>query len=873
MNQSGPHMKKTALVLALVFALSVSMPAFAETGTWGLLSDGEFTLAAGTEIYLAETESASLEDEALLAQVKLFAAELAEKVTGTALPISFGPAEKAGGNDIILILDADASIPAQGYEIVTRAGGSCSVYASDADGLFYGCRKVIKQLLLADSVSSLSDAPDVAERSFSLDNGRKYFTKDWLIEVIKEMSWAEMNSLALHFSEEMGLRLETKLYPWLNGSDGSLCVKQDLTSNAAYLADKDKYLTQAELKEVAAVAKLYHVDIVPSFDSPGHMNMIVKRFNEKAQQSGGITFTYNGTTYNMTHNGTTYVGYTVSSSGTKTQILTSDYGIDNYFSYKGSTTLVKGSRNADYSRGIDISNTIATAFTKSLIEEYAELFYSIGSRTFDIGGDELLGWGTAVVSTSTATRWQQLNHWKTYAQNRAKQEGAANYNKAVAYDAFMYYMNDLNDLVRSKGFTSTRMWNDDALRDHDTGWQQVVTLDKNIDVEYWSYSSNATPERYAAEGYSIYNYINTYNYYVLMDTYFNGTAYPKTNAESIYNEWNPYVFTAGGSEVNSSTAAKVKGSAFCVWSDDPSLRTEAQVMENIVPMFHSAGAKAWNKDADNTASYSSFTAQWNTFGAAPAGEAEVGDIYAVADVAALEAAVKEYETFNAAGYTAESAKAYADAVAAGEALLAADKPTQEAVNAAVKAIADAKAALAVFVADKTALAEALAAFEATDASEYEEASYAAYAAAAEAARSVYEADGVTQQQVDDAAAALTKAAAGLVKKAEESDVACLISAAFRSARCNAGRSAILSVIYSADAEVAQFVVVDDLGNYMTFTKVQNLAVSSKTPDRRTTYLYMTPTAAQKGERTFTVYAVYADGSRSADSLTAALTVR
>ena len=862
-------MKKTALVLALVFALSVSMPAFAETGTWGLLSDGEFTLAAGTEIYLAETESASLEDEALLAQVKLFAAELAEKVTGTALPISFGPAEKAGGNDIILILDADASIPAQGYEIVTRAGGSCSVYASDADGLFYGCRKVIKQLLLANSVSSLSDAPDVAERSFSLDNGRKYFTKDWLIEVIKEMSWAEMNSLALHFSEEMGLRLETKLYPWLNGSDGSLCVKQDLTSNAAYLADKDKYLTQAELKEVAAVAKLYHVDIVPSFDSPGHMNMIVKRFNEKAKQSGGITFSYNGTTYNMTHNGTTYVGYTVSSSGKKTQILTSAYGIGNYFSYNGSTTLVKGSRNADYSRGIDISNTIATAFTKSLIEEYAELFYSIGSRTFDIGGDELLGWGSAVVSTSTATRWQQLDHWKTYAQNRAKQDGAANYNKAVAYDAFMYYMNDLNDLVRSKGFTSTRMWNDDALRDHDTGWKQVVTLDKNIDVEYWSYSSNATPEEYVTEGYSLYNYINTYNYYVLMESYFNGTDYPKTNAQSIYNEWNPYVFTPSGSEVNSTTAAKVKGSAFCVWCDDPSLRTEAQVMNDIVPMLRSAGAKAWNKDADN---YSSFTAQWYTFGAAPAGEAEVGDIYAVADVAALEAAVKEYETFNAAGYTAQSAKAYADAVAAGEALLAADKPTQEAVNAAVKAIADAKAALVVFVADKTALAEALAAFEATDASEYEEASYAAYAAAAEAARSVYEADGVTQQQVDDAVTALTKAAEGLVKKAAVSEVTCFVKGGFRSTTCNAGKSTYISVTYYTAVSVDHFVIQDDLGNFVTVTKTQHQKVKAGA-ETRLSYLYFSPTAAQKGARTFTVYAVYTDGSRSADSLTAALTVR
>ena len=42
-----------------------------------------------------------------------------------------------------------------------------------------------------------------------------------------------------------------------------------------------------------------------------------------------------------------------------------------------------------------------------------------------------------------ASRWKQLDHWKTYAQNRAKNEGITNYTDAVAYDAFMYYMNDI----------------------------------------------------------------------------------------------------------------------------------------------------------------------------------------------------------------------------------------------------------------------------------------------------------------------------------------------------------------------------------------------------------------------------------------------
>ena len=313
MKHRNPFLKAFSLLLAvlmLVTCAGTPSAYAAEAETWSLAEDTEIILAA---------------DDSLEDQVKLFAAELAEKVTGTALPISYGDESQAGGTDIILTLDSSSGIAAEGYD-VSLSSGNIKITASTADGLFYGCRYLIKELLKG-SVAPVSDAPHVAERAVSLDNGRKYFSVDWIKEFIREMSWANMNTLVLHFSEEMGLGIESKLYPWLNGRDGTLCTQ-------AEVATDNTYLTQDEVVEIMEYAKKYHIDVVPSLDSPGHMNYIVKKFNEKCAEED-YSFTYRGTTY-------------TAKAGTT---------IGNYFSYNGKTTaVVPGSRNGAYSRGIDISN-------------------------------------------------------------------------------------------------------------------------------------------------------------------------------------------------------------------------------------------------------------------------------------------------------------------------------------------------------------------------------------------------------------------------------------------------------------------------------------------------------------------------------------
>ena len=61
----------------------------------------------------------------------------------------------------------------------------------------------------------------------------------------------------------------------------------------------------------------------------------------------------------------------------------------------------------------------------------------------------------------------------------------------MAYDAFILYANEISKLVRSLGYETILMWNDDVYRDFDTAWKGVAVLDPRIEIMYWSPLANA----------------------------------------------------------------------------------------------------------------------------------------------------------------------------------------------------------------------------------------------------------------------------------------------------------------------------------------------------------------------------------------------
>lgn len=384
----------------------------------------------------------------------------------------------------------------------------------------------------------------VSERIFMLDCARKYYTPAWIKRLILEIKNAGFNTISIHFSEDMGLRLESKRYPWLAGGDHSLCVYG--TANG--LAEDDgKFITQEEMADVVRFAQSEGVEVIPSFDSPGHMNYAVKKYNA---QTGS--------------------------------------DISNYFHKNGKISIVQGSSikkeaaQMSYSRGIDISNPEAVEFARNLYTEYGNFFRSLGCRKFDIGGDELLGFGETI--DATLSKWQNLDHWDAYAK---KLTGNKN---AVAYDAFILYMNGIAALMRSLGYEKILMWNDDVYRDYDTGWQGVTELDRSIDIQYWSLKANGGKNNvftYLDRGHKVYNFISKYTYYVLGF----GSKYG-TTPDILERDWSAYFFDPENAE-NNPTAPdpRVLGGGYCLWSDTPAAETEDEILEHLKPFIRACGRK------------------------------------------------------------------------------------------------------------------------------------------------------------------------------------------------------------------------------------------------------------------------------------------
>ncbi len=133
-------------------------------------------------------------------------------------------------------------------------------------GLYYGLlslKELLKETQGNLPIGEILDYPTLLERRFHLDMGRKYFTKEWIIRLIHQMSQLRLNTLQLHFAENMGFRLESEVAP--------------------EIVSKDGFLTKKEMKEIIEEAALYQIGIIPSLDTPGHVAHLLKTYPEYGQ--------------------------------------------------------------------------------------------------------------------------------------------------------------------------------------------------------------------------------------------------------------------------------------------------------------------------------------------------------------------------------------------------------------------------------------------------------------------------------------------------------------------------------------------------------------------------------------------------------------
>ena len=188
----------------------------------------------------------------------------------------------------------DSGIPKEGYRISVGEKG-ISVSASDEAGRFYA-EQTLRQLAsvkygtLAFPYVEISDSPAYGWRGALLDEGRHFFGKETVKEMIDLMAYHKLNVLHWHLTEDQGWRIDIPGMPelvqygsWRKESPKH-GAKLEVLGKFKYKSERNGqkygpfYYSEADLREVVAYAAARHIRVVPEIDIPGHMRSAIAAY-------------------------------------------------------------------------------------------------------------------------------------------------------------------------------------------------------------------------------------------------------------------------------------------------------------------------------------------------------------------------------------------------------------------------------------------------------------------------------------------------------------------------------------------------------------------------------------------------------------------
>lgn len=194
-----------------------------------------------------------------------------------------------------LTFAADAAIPAEGYRLeVTPV--AIRVTSSDAAGAFYA-RQTLAQLAEKRDGRTIypccliNDHPAFPWRGFLLDEGRHFFGKEIVKQVLDLMAYHKLNVFHWHLTEDQGWRIDVPGMPELVkcGSIRSESPSHGATlkkiADYQYRSDARNgipygpfYYSESDLREIVAYASQRHIKVVPEIDLPGHALAILASY-------------------------------------------------------------------------------------------------------------------------------------------------------------------------------------------------------------------------------------------------------------------------------------------------------------------------------------------------------------------------------------------------------------------------------------------------------------------------------------------------------------------------------------------------------------------------------------------------------------------
>ena len=495
--------------------------------TWVMTKDSKFVIVAN---------EANLKNNRLAEIVKLVNSEFMAKQIISADAQAMLYNQDGAPTDITIDIKpvseiTDKTTSKEAYKITIDDTGIHLTGASET-AVLYGLR-TIEQLTIANNSTlaygEIVDYPNVAERRIHVDMARKYISKDWFIRQIREMSYFKMNAIQMHFSENLGFRIECETDPSIVS---------------------EEHLTKADVREILAEAKKYGVKVIPSFDSPGHVDQILRAHPEYGQKD--------------------------------------KYG-------------------NNYKSGLDVTNPEAIKYIYSLYDEYMELFK--GCTDFHIGGDEYMEFDRAPFTTQykeVLDNYARENidpnaSWKDviakYINDLAEHVHEKGFTPRIWNDGIYYGENSWGQnkqMIEMHKYIGIDFWSQ-------MSWNYSIAklqtfLDKGHDTIY---NVNA----------SFFYYVLRPS---MPDDGRKQHSFDNLNSDKlIFDQWTPGKFQAN---TIADDNPSIKGASLAIWCDKADVCDEDTITEDIANEMRALATKAWNTSSNSIISHDQFKANYAKLG-------------------------------------------------------------------------------------------------------------------------------------------------------------------------------------------------------------------------------------------------------------------
>jgi hexosaminidase len=162
-----------------------------------------------------------------------------------------------------------------------------TIESSSASGAAYAIASIGRLVdLKTESLPFVivEDSPRFQFRGMHVDVSRNFHSKTFILKLMDQMANYKMNKLHLHLGDDEGWRLEIQDLPELTDLGSRRChdlqEKECLLPQLGSGADpdpiRDGFYTKSDYLEILRAATERHIQVIPSFDMPGHSRAAVK---------------------------------------------------------------------------------------------------------------------------------------------------------------------------------------------------------------------------------------------------------------------------------------------------------------------------------------------------------------------------------------------------------------------------------------------------------------------------------------------------------------------------------------------------------------------------------------------------------------------